>query len=102
MKTQTFVIGCALALALFLFAQQRRTETVLPGGFRAVVDLTHSINEKVPTFSLDETKDYKVQVAATIEKDHYFARKVGLPEHFGTHIDAPAHFAKGLWTVDQI
>jgi kynurenine formamidase len=25
-----------------------------------------------------------------------------LPEHFGTHIDAPAHFARGLWTVDQI
>jgi kynurenine formamidase len=25
-----------------------------------------------------------------------------LPEHFGTHIDAPAHFAAGTWTVDQI
>jgi len=102
MKIQTFVIGCALALALFLFAQQRRTEVVLPGGFRAVVDLTHPINDKVPTFSPAEARDYKVQTAATIEKDHYFARKIGFPEHFGTHIDAPAHFARGLWTVDQI
>ena len=102
MKIQTFVIGCALALALFLFAQQRRTETVLPSGFRAVVDLTHPISDKVPTFSPDESADYKVQVAATIEKEHYFARKISFPEHFGTHIDAPAHFVKGLWTVDQI
>lgn len=102
MKIHTFVIGCALALALFLFAQQRRTETVLPSGFRAVVDLTHPINGKVPTFSPDESDDYKVQVAGTIEKNHYFARKISLPEHYGTHIDAPAHFAKGLWTVDQI
>ena len=23
-------------------------------------------------------------------------------EHFGTHVDAPAHFVPGGWTVDQI
>lgn len=39
---------------------------------------------------------------ATIEKDGYFARDFSLPEHFGTHIDAPAHFASGAWTVDAI
>ena len=102
MKIQTFVVGCALALALLLFAQQRRTETVLPSGFRAVVDLTHVINDKVPPFSLTQSPDYKVTVEATIEKNKVFVRKFSMPEHYGTHIDAPAHFAKGLWTVDQI
>ena len=102
MKIQTFVIGCFLALALLLFAQQRRAETVLPSGFHAVVDLTHTINGKVPTFALTQNADYKTAVEGTIEKDHYFARNFSMPEHYGTHIDAPAHFAKGLWTVDQI
>jgi len=102
MKTQTFVIGCALALALLLFAQQRRAETVLPSGFHAVVDLTHTINDKVPPFSASQSEDYKVTVQDTIEKNKVFVRKFSVPEHYGTHIDAPAHFAKGLWTVDQI
>jgi len=102
MKTQTFVIGCALALALFLFAQQRRTDTVLPSGFHAVVDLTHTINDKVPPFSSAQSENYKVTVEDTIEKDKVFVRKFSMPEHYGTHIDAPAHFARGLWTVDQI
>jgi kynurenine formamidase len=102
MKIQTFVIGCIVALALLLFAQQRRSEAVGSTGYHGVVDLTHSSNSKVPTFDPAEAEDYKVTIDATIEKDKYFTRKISLPEHYGTHIDAPAHFARGLWTVDQI
>ena len=102
MKTQTFVIGCALALALLLFAQQRRPDAVQATGFHSIVDLTHAVNGDIPTFDPAEKSDYKVAVDATYEKDKYFARKISFPEHFGTHIDAPAHFARGLWTVDQI
>jgi kynurenine formamidase len=102
MKIRTFVIGYAVALALFLFAQQRRSEAAADSGFRAVVDLTHPINSKVPTYELDQKSAFKAETVATIEKDKYFARNISLPEHFGTHIDAPAHFAHGLWTVDQI
>jgi kynurenine formamidase len=101
MKIRTFVIGYVLALALFVFAQHR-SEVAPPGGYRAVVDLTHSVNEKVPTFEAAEKSSYRVKTVATIERDQYFARDISLPEHFGTHIDAPAHFARGLWTVDQI
>jgi kynurenine formamidase len=102
MKIHTFVVGCVLALALLLFAQQRRSDAVQPAGFRAVLDLTHAVNGKVPTFDPAEAADYKVTVVGTIEKNKYFARNISLPEHYGTHIDAPAHFARGLWTVDQI
>ena len=101
MKIKTFVIGYVLALALFLFAQ-RHTDVAQPGGFRAIVDLTHSVNAKVPTFDVVQKSAYQVTTVATIEKDKYFLRNICLPEHFGTHIDAPAHFAKGTWTVDQI
>jgi len=101
MKIRTFVIGFVLALALFLFAQHH-PEAAQPAGFHAVVDLTHAINENVPTYGLAEQSAYQVKTVATIEKDKYFARNISLPEHFGTHIDAPAHFARGMWTVDQI
>ena len=102
MKTRTFVVACALSLALFLFAQQRHQENAQSSGFRAVVDLTHPINASVPTYELAEHADYQVKTVATIEKDKYFARKFSMPEHYGTHLDAPAHFARGMWTVDQI
>jgi kynurenine formamidase len=101
MKIRTFVAGYVLALALLVFAQHH-TQASPAGGFRAVVDLTHTINERVPTFEPAQKDAYQAETIATIEKDHYFARKISLPEHFGTHIDAPAHFSRGLWTVDQI
>lgn len=25
-----------------------------------------------------------------------------MPEHMGTHIDAPAHSVQGMWRIDQI
>ena len=102
MKAKTFVIGCVLALALLLFAQQRHSDALNPTGFHAILDLTHAVNGSVPAFDPGENADYKVTVVGTIEKNGYFARNISLPEHYGTHIDAPAHFAKGLWTVDQI
>jgi kynurenine formamidase len=44
--------------------------------------------------------------SAEVEIDHdthgAYARDVALPEHAGTHLDAPAHFLKGAATVDQI
>jgi kynurenine formamidase len=101
MKFRTFVIGYCVALALLLFAQ-RHPQPLPSTGYRAVIDLTHSINGHVPTYEPSEKAIYQVKTSATFEKDHYFARNISLPEHYGTHIDAPAHFARGSWTVDQI
>src|SRR5262252_4876019 len=101
MKLRTLVFGYVLALALILFAQ-RRPVSAEPGGFRGVVDLTHSINSKVPEFETVARSSFRAKAVASIDKDKYFAREICLPEHFGTHIDAPAHFARDLWTVDQI
>lgn len=101
MKIRTFIVGYVLALALFLFAQHH-TDAAQPVGFRTVVDLTHAINAQVPTYELSEKSAFQAKTVATIDKDKYFARNISLPEHFGTHLDAPAHFVRGLWTVDQI
>jgi kynurenine formamidase len=100
-KIKTFIFGCALALAIFLFAQQRQGS--LPASsFHSVIDLTRTINSHVPTYEPSEVSPYQAKTVDTIEKNGYFAREITLPEHFGTHIDAPAHFIRGMWTVDQI
>ena len=78
MKVQTFVIGCALALALFLFGKQRHTSNI-PSGFRSVVDLTQSVDLVDPS---------------RLHHDGSGTR--------GTYIEAPAKYSPSLWTVDRI
>src|SRR5260370_7615778 len=44
----------------------------------------------------------EAKVNASIEKNGYFTRSFWMLEHYGTHLDAPAHFPPGKATVDQI
>src|SRR5581483_8885016 len=102
MKWKTFAVGYVLAIAIFLFAE-RRTPAPQPGSFSSVIDLTHEAGPNTPTFDPPGGNErFEARTVAQIAKDGYFARYVCLPEHFGTHIDAPAHFSPGRWTVDQI
>jgi kynurenine formamidase len=86
MKIRTLIVGYALALALFLFAQHHPAQSSA-SGFRSVVDLTHSLDGRALT--------YKPEVSA-------FRVRTSSPQQFATGIEAPARFARGLWTVDQI
>lgn len=101
MRLKTFIIGYIVAVAIFLFAQRHNSATK-PSAFGTPVDLTHTINGKVPTYEPGQNSDFHLKTVATVAKDSYFAREFSMPEHYGTHIDAPAHFIAGLWTVDQI
>jgi kynurenine formamidase len=65
-----------------------------------VVDLGHPIRAADPSW--DGKPAFERTIVATIGKDGYAAGKIAIEEHFGTHVDAPAHFAAGKWTVDQI
>jgi len=68
-----------------------------------VVDLTHPLDDQSPYWPEGTAKSpFRATTVSTIEHGGYFARDLEMPEHFGTHMDAPAHFdAKGL-TVDKI
>lgn len=70
--------------------------------FSAIIDLTHALNDKVPNWEGAEESPFKARQLGDIMRDGYFSRAISLPEHFGTHIDAPAHFSASGWTVDQI
>lgn len=67
------------------------------------IDLTHPFDESTiywPTsrpFKLDEVHKGKTKSGFWYEANNFSAA-----EHGGTHIDAPVHFAKGRWEVDEI
>ena len=72
-------------------------------GFRTV-DLTYSFDEKTiywptspTTFKLD-----RLSYGKTEGGYFYASNTFCTPEHGGTHLDAPIHFAAGKRTVDQI
>ncbi|MGA8874658.1 MAG: cyclase family protein, partial [Candidatus Korobacteraceae bacterium] len=70
--------------------------------FRAVIDLTHSLNDRSPNWEGTKESPYQAKELGNIERDGYYSRVFSTQEHYGTHLDAPAHFADGAWTVDQI
>ena len=73
----------------------------IPSGKTRVIDLSYAINDKLVPWPGDE-KFFEAQDNATIEKNGYFTRSFWMLEHYGTHLDAPAHFPPGKATVDQI
>jgi kynurenine formamidase len=72
-----------------------------PAVFSRIVDIGHALGSDNPAWPGDD-KPFEAVQNASMEKDGYFTRKFTSLEHFGTHLDAPAHFIKGAWTVDQI
>lgn len=68
-----------------------------------VIDLTHPLDDQAPYWPEGSgPSPFHAHVVATFEKGGYFARDLEMPEHFGTHMDAPAHFDPKGKTLDQI
>jgi kynurenine formamidase len=66
-----------------------------------IVDLSYAIHGKLPRWPGD-TRVFEARTNATIKKSGYFTRSFWMLEHYGTHLDAPAHFSPGEKTVEQI
>lgn len=69
---------------------------------RTVIDLTHSLNDHCPNWEGTVESPFQARELGNIERDGYYSRIFCTQEHYGTHLDAPAHFAAGAWTIDQI
>jgi len=93
----------AVALMILLPQSSRQNSMLegIPSGKTRVLDLSYTINDKLVPWPGDE-KFFEAKVNATIEKNGYFTRSFWMLEHYGTHLDAPAHFPPGKATVDQI
>jgi kynurenine formamidase len=99
MKWRTFTVLWVFAVAILLFAKHHDV-VAQPMSVNTILDLTHTMSESSPTW--DSSEKYTAKSTANHEQHGFYARELTLPEHFGTHIDAPAHYVQGLWTVDQI
>jgi kynurenine formamidase len=88
-----------MAARLALVASILATVSTLAQAPPKVIDLGHPLSTASPTWSGEPA--YSRTVVAEVAKDGYNAGRFSVDEHFGTHLDAPAHFG-GDWTVDQI
>lgn len=68
-----------------------------------MLDLTYPFDKKTIYWSTEKGFQlHKIYYGKTSKGYFYSAFKFCAPEHGGTHIDAPRHFSKRGWTVDQI
>lgn len=68
-----------------------------------LVDLTHNYSSETIYWPTESGFHLEEEFGGMTEKGYYYsAKKFSAPEHGGTHIDAPIHFAKDGKTVDQI
>ena len=69
---------------------------------RTVIDLTHTLDDHSPNWEGTEQSPFHAEELGNLARDGYYSRVFKTQEHYGTHLDAPAHFAANVWTVDQI
>lgn len=68
-----------------------------------LIDLTHSFEKDTIVWPVEQDFKLVVQYAGDTPGGYYYAsNRLELPEHGGTHIDAPVHFSRGKQTLDQV
>jgi kynurenine formamidase len=65
-----------------------------------IVDLTQPLSPTTVPWPGEPPLRFEEQ--ANVPADGYYARRIDLHEHTGTHFDAPAHVVEGGATVDEI
>ena len=65
-----------------------------------VIDLTQPLGPA--TVLWPGSEPLEARTISRIETDHSYARQITTPEHAGTHLDAPSHFAPGGAHADAI
>ena len=67
-----------------------------------VVDLTHPLGPETPYWPGAKYFPFEAWALATFEEVQAFSRAYRVPEHYGTHVDAPVHFAEGQATMEAV
>ncbi len=96
MKTQLLLL-VAIAVLVFGFASKKD----FPNG--EWIDLSYEFSsDTIYWTTADGFKKETVAEGTTDAGYYYSAYKFSTPEHGGTHLDSPIHFAEGAQTVEQI
>src|SRR5262249_54962107 len=96
----TFLLPACFAMFVSSALAQGALEGIASGKTK-VIDLSYAINDKLVSWPGDP-KVFEAKTNGSVEKDGYFTRSFWMLEHYGTHLDAPAHFPPGKLTVEQI
>ena len=101
MYSRFFLAGALLAASLITVGAIG--EEFDPTTLR-VVDLSHSFDERTLYWPTAPSRFELDQVAEGVTEGGWFyaANRFAAPEHGGTHLDAPLHFAAGRAAVDEI
>jgi kynurenine formamidase len=68
-----------------------------------IVDLTHPFGADTIVWPTEQDFKLIVQHAEETPGGYYYAsNRIEMPEHGGTHLDAPIHFSRDKQTLDQI
>ena len=68
-----------------------------------IVDLTHPFGTEMIVWPTEQEFRLIIQHAEDTPGGYYYAsNRIEMPEHGGTHLDAPIHFSRGKQTLDQI
>ncbi len=68
-----------------------------------LIDLTHAFDANTIVWPTEQ--DFRLiaeREGETADGYYYSSNRLELPEHGGTHIDAPIHFSRGAPTVDNV
>src|SRR5882762_4738576 len=100
----TLLAAILLCTGVTVLPQTNTQKASLDGisnGQTRVIDLSYAISDKMVAWPGD-AKAFEAKTNATVEKEGYFTRSFWMLEHYGTHMDAPAHFPPGKTTLDKI
>jgi kynurenine formamidase len=93
--------GASVALADVAAPAPLTLDDVASGKAR-IVDLGWPLNAENAFWPGDNYRPFELKTIATLEKDGVLSKAFSMPEHLGTHIDAPNHFESGQPSVDEI
>ena len=105
----TFAAGLLLAAGCGRVAEPPPETVPEPGATfdlaaAEIVDLSHAYGDDTLYWPTSPSK-FELEVLShgmTEAGFFYSANSLSTPEHGGTHLDAPIHFAEGGWTTDEI
>ena len=88
-------------LVCLILTSCTKLKTEFPAG--KVIDLSHPFDAQTIYWPTEEGFKLEPEQAGVTPQGYYYAsNKFAAPEHGGTHIDAPRHFAANGNTLDQV
>jgi len=96
---------CGLCLLTMVANAQETPSPTLAdaaAGRAKIVDLTWPLNERNPYWPGGDYQPFAMRTIATLERNGVLSKAFSMPEHLGTHIDAPNHFEANQPSVGQI